>query len=156
MRLLMEHPDQLQYLVDNPNKIAMAIDEVLRYNTPFIQMRRTVVEDVELAGQQLFADDKVMLHYPAANHDEFVFGEDSIQFDIHRGERQPKLGHQLRSFGIGQHFCLGSYLARLEMKQLTTIMFASSNFRMSLLRADFALRHSPCLSSLKKNSATSM
>jgi cholest-4-en-3-one 26-monooxygenase len=116
MRLLMEHPDQLQYLVDNPNKIAMAIDEILRYNTPFIQMRRTVVEDVKLAGQQLLTGDKVMLHYPAANHNESVFGEDSIQFDIQRGERQPKLGHQLRSFGIGQHFCLGSHLARLELQ----------------------------------------
>jgi cytochrome P450 len=116
MRLLMEHPDQLQHLVDNPNKIAIAIDEILRYNTPFIQMRRTVVKDVELAGQQLLAGDKVMLHYPATNHDESVFGEDAIQFDIHRGERQPKLGHQLRSFGIGQHFCLGSHLARMELQ----------------------------------------
>lgn len=116
MRLLMEHPDQLQYLVDNPAHIPQAIEEMLRYNTAFTTMRRTVVEDVELGGEQLRAGDKVILHYHTVNQDEAVFGEDATEFDIHRVERHPSLSRDLRSFGIGQHFCLGAHLARLEMR----------------------------------------
>jgi cytochrome P450 len=115
MRLLMEHPDQLQYLVDNPDKIPAAIDEILRFNTAFTQMRRTATQDITLGGQDIKAGDKVILHYHAVNHDEAVFGDDAMQFDVRRAERMPKLAQQIRSFGIGQHFCIGSHLARLEL-----------------------------------------
>jgi cytochrome P450 len=115
MRLLLEHPDQLQYLVDNPDKIGNACEEILRYNTAFIAMRRTAMEDMELGGQQIRKGDKVLLHYHTANHDETVFGEDAMTFDVTRAERMPDLYNQLRSFGIGQHFCIGSHLARLEL-----------------------------------------
>jgi cytochrome P450 len=116
MRLLMEHPEQLQYLVDNPDKIGNACEEILRYNTAFISMRRTAMEDTELGGQQIKKGDKIVLHYHAANHDELVFGDDAMAFDVTRAERMPDLYNQLRSFGIGQHFCIGSHLARLELK----------------------------------------
>lgn len=115
MRLLMEHPDQLQYLVDNPDKISNACEEMLRYNTAFIAMRRTATEDTELAGQQIKKGDKIILHYHTANHDEAVFGDTATSFDITRAERMPDLYNQLRSFGIGQHFCIGTHLARLEL-----------------------------------------
>lgn len=115
MRLLMENPDQLQYLVDNPDQIKNACEEILRYNTAFIAMRRTAMEDVELAGQQIKKGDKVVLHYHATNHDEDVFGEDAMTFDVTRAQRMPDLANKLRSFGIGQHFCIGSHLARLEL-----------------------------------------
>jgi cytochrome P450 len=115
MRLLMEHPDQLQYLVDNPDKIGNAVEEILRYNTAFISMRRTATEDVEVGGQLIRKGDKVVLHYHAANHDENLFGEDAMNFDVTRAERMPDLYNQLRSFGIGQHFCIGTHLARLEL-----------------------------------------
>ncbi len=115
MRLLMEHPDQLQYLVDNPDKIGNACEEILRYNTAFISMRRTAMEDTELGGQAIKRGDKVLLHYHAANHDEQVFGDDAMVFDVRRAERMPDLYNNLRSFGIGQHFCIGSHLARLEL-----------------------------------------
>lgn len=115
MRLLMEHPDQLQYLVDNPDKISNAVEEMLRYNTAFISMRRTATEDVEVGGQLIKKGDKVILHYHTANHDEHVFGEDAMAFDVTRAERMPDLYNQLRSFGIGQHFCIGTHLARLEL-----------------------------------------
>jgi len=115
MRLLMENPDQLQYLVDNPDKISNAVEEILRYNTAFIAMRRTATEDCELGGQQIKKGDKVVLHYHTANHDEEVFGEDAMSFDVTRAERMPDLYNQLRSFGIGQHFCIGTHLARLEL-----------------------------------------
>lgn len=115
MRLLMENPEQLQYLVDNPDKISNAVEEILRYNTAFISMRRTATEDVEVGGQLIRKGDKVILHYHAANHDEQVFGEDAMAFDVTRAERMPDLYNQLRSFGIGQHFCIGTHLARLEL-----------------------------------------
>jgi cytochrome P450 len=116
MRLLMEHPDQLQYLVDNPDKIPNACEEILRYNTAFISMRRTATEDTELGGQHISKGDKVLLHYHTVNHDEDVFGEDAMSFDVTRAERMPDLYNQLRSFGIGQHFCIGTHLARLELR----------------------------------------
>jgi cholest-4-en-3-one 26-monooxygenase len=118
MRLLMENPDQLQYLVDNPDKIGNACEEILRFNTAFISMRRTATEDTELAGQQIKKGDKVLLHYHAANHDERIFGDDAMAFDVTRAERMPDLYNQLRSFGIGQHFCIGTHLARLELNTM--------------------------------------
>ena len=116
MRLLIENPEQLQYLVDNPDRIPDACEEILRYNTAFTAMRRTAMEDVEIGGQQVHKGDKLVLHYHTINHDEDVFGDDATRFDVRRAERQPDLANQLRSFGIGQHFCIGSHLARLELR----------------------------------------
>ena len=116
MRALIENPDQLQYLVDHPQAIPDAVEEMLRYNTAFICMRRTATQDVEVCGQQIRKGDKVILHYHSTNHDEEVFGDDSMKFDIHRTQRMPQLHRELRSFGIGEHFCLGMNLARLEMR----------------------------------------
>ena len=116
LRLLMENPAQLQFLVDNPDKIGDAVEEILRYNTAFICMRRTALEDVEFDGHKIAAGDKIILHYHSANHDEAVFGDDALIFDVRRAERKPDLYNQLRSFGVGQHFCIGSHVARLEMK----------------------------------------
>ena len=78
-------------------------------------MRRTVVDDVELAGHQLKKGDKLVMHYHTVNHDESIFGEDAMKFDVRRAERMPELYKEHRAFGIGQHFCLGSHLARLEL-----------------------------------------
>lgn len=116
MRMLMQHPDQLQYLVDNPDKIAGATEEMIRYNTAFIMMRRQCMEDTEVGGQLIKKGDKVILHYHTVNHDESVFGEDAMEFDVRRPERMPDLYNQHRAFGVGQHFCLGTHLARLEVK----------------------------------------
>lgn len=116
MRLLMEHPEQLQYLVDNPDKISNAVEEMLRYNTAFIAMRRTATQDIEWQGYRFSKGDKIVMHYHSVNHDEDVFGDDALTFDIHRMKRMPTLNREIRSFGIGQHFCLGINLARLEMR----------------------------------------
>jgi len=114
MRLLMEHPDQLQMLVDNPDLIPDACEEMLRYNAAFSGMRRTLKEDIELGGQQLLKGDKLILHWHSINLDETVF-DDPLSFDITRSQRMPGLYREHRAFGIGQHFCLGSHLARMEM-----------------------------------------
>lgn len=115
MRLLMENPEQLQYLIDNPDKIEGAVEEMLRFNTAFTCMRRTAMEDVEVGEQKIQKGDKVVLHYHAVGLDEKVFGDDALSFDVTRAERMPDLYNQHRAFGVGQHFCLGSHLARLEL-----------------------------------------
>jgi cytochrome P450 len=116
MRMLMEHPDQMQYLVENPDKIENACEEMLRYNTAFILMRRQAMEDVEVGGQLIKKGDKIIMHYHTVNHDESIFGEDAMEFDVKRAERMPDMYNQHRAFGVGQHFCLGTHLARLEVK----------------------------------------
>lgn len=113
---LMKHPEQLQYLVDNPDKIPNACEEMLRYNTAFIIMRRTAMEDAQVGGQQLKKGDKIIMHYHTVNQDESIFGDDAMAFDVTRAERMPDLYNQHRAFGVGQHFCLGTHLARLELR----------------------------------------
>lgn len=115
MRLLMENLDQLELLVNRPDLIPFACEEVLRYNAAFMSMRRMVTEDVEVGGQLLKKGDKVVLFWHGINRDERVF-DDPMSFNIRRYETMPDLYKEHRAFGIGQHFCLGSHLARLEMK----------------------------------------
>ena len=148
MRLLMEHPDQLQYLVDNPDKIPNACEEMLRYNTAFIMMRRTAMEDVEVAGKQIKKGDKIILHYHTVNHDEDIFGEDAMEFDVTRAERMPDMYNQHRAFGIGQHFCLGTHLARLEMR----VMFEEiiPRMRNPKLVGDIAYTRSNLVNGIKR------
>lgn len=115
LRLLMEHPEQLQMLVDDLSLIPDFCEEVLRYNAAFMAMRRTVTEDTVLAGQHLKKDDKMILFWHGINRDERVF-DSPMDFDITRYKRMPSLHKEHRAFGIGQHFCLGSHLARLELQ----------------------------------------
>ncbi len=115
MRLLMEHPDQLQMLVDNPELIPDACEEMLRYNPAFVTMRRTVMEDTEVSGVQMKQGDKVLLHWHLINQDETVF-DDPMTFDITRAQRMPELAREHRAFGIGTHYCLGAHLARMELQ----------------------------------------
>ena len=114
MRLLMQHPDQYQKLIDNPDLLDGAIEEFLRYNPAVIAFRRTAMQDVEVGGQLIRKGDKIQLYYAAASSDEEVFS-DVDTFDITRAQREDvKNSH--RAFGIGEHFCMGSHLARLELR----------------------------------------
>ena len=148
MRMLMENPDQLQYLVDNPDKISNACEEMLRYNTAFILMRRTAMEDVEVAGHQIKKGDKVILHYHTVNHDESIFGADAMKFDVRRAERMPDLYNQHRAFGIGQHFCLGTHLARLELKVIFEEIVP--RLRHPRLAGDISYTRSSLISGIKR------
>lgn len=116
MRMLMEHPDQLEYLIENPDKIGNACEEMIRYNTAFIMMRRQCVEDTQVGDKLIKKGEKIILHYHTMNHDETIFGDDAMEFDVTRAERMPDMYNQHRAFGVGQHFCLGTHLARLEVK----------------------------------------
>ena len=104
---LLEHPDQLAMLRADPSLIAGAVEEILRYENPLHYFRRTTTADTTLHGVDIPAGDKVLMYYTSANRDETVF-DDPNTFDIHRSPN-PHL-----SFGIGEHFCLGAHLARLE------------------------------------------
>jgi cytochrome P450 len=114
MRLLLEHPEQYQLLVDQPALLEGAIEEFLRYNPAVIAFRRTAMDDVELGGQAIRKGDKIQMYYGAASADEDIFS-DGDTFDVTRAEREDVKNNH-RAFGIGEHFCLGSHLARLELK----------------------------------------
>ena len=106
-KVLADHPDQRQELVDNPALVPNAIEELLRFEAPSPVQSRYVTRDEELYGEALPAGSVLMLLTGAANRDERKF-DDPDRFDIHR-----KIDHHL-TFGYGIHFCLGSHLARLE------------------------------------------
>ncbi|MGN6587481.1 MAG: cytochrome P450 [Solirubrobacterales bacterium] len=111
MRALMEHPDQRRLLVDDPALIPGAVEEALRMFPAFAHFRRTATKDTELGGQQIKEGDKVVMWYASSNRDETRF-EDPDRFDVLRSP-----DHQ--AFGAGgRHFCLGTALARLELKIL--------------------------------------
>ncbi|HMA26019.1 MAG TPA: cytochrome P450 [Solirubrobacterales bacterium] len=111
MRALLEHPDQMQMLVDDPALIPGAVEECLRMYPAFAHFRRTATRETEIAGQPIAEGDKVIMWYVSSNRDEGVY-EEADRFDVHRNAE-----HQ--AFGAGgRHFCLGSALARLELKIL--------------------------------------
>ncbi len=115
MRLLIEHPDQHDLLIERPELIEGAIEEILRFYPPFIFMQRTAVEDIRVGEMDIGKGDILRLYYPAANHDPEIFGADADCFDITRSKRIRDLRSKHRTFGIGQHFCVGSHLARREL-----------------------------------------
>jgi cytochrome P450 len=106
---LIENPGELRKLKADPGLVPTAVEEIVRWTTPVIQFCRTPVEDVEIKGQKIRAGDSLCLLYPSANRDEDVF-EDPDAFRVDR-KPNPHLG-----FGIGEHFCLGANLARLELR----------------------------------------
>ena len=108
MLAFIEHPDELRKLQRNPELLPQAVEEVVRWSTPIIHFARTAVNDCEIRGKQIKAGEAVALFYPSANRDEEVF-DDPFSFQI---DRQP---NRHLGFGIGEHFCLGVHLARLEL-----------------------------------------
>jgi cholest-4-en-3-one 26-monooxygenase len=111
MHSLIEHPDQRERVLRNPALIPSAVEEILRFAPAVHYMRRTTTEETEIRGQRIPKGAKLALWYPSANRDEAVF-EDPDRFDVGR-QPNPHL-----SFGIGEHFCLGAHLARLELQEV--------------------------------------
>ncbi|HTA36800.1 MAG TPA: cytochrome P450 [Solirubrobacteraceae bacterium] len=111
MRALMEDDEQRQLVLDDPSLIPNAVEESLRMFPAFAHFRRTATRDTELHGQKIKAGDKVVMWYASSNRDETRFA-DADRFELRRSEE-----HQ--AFGAGgRHFCLGTALARLELKIL--------------------------------------
>ncbi|MGA5688160.1 cytochrome P450 [Cytobacillus pseudoceanisediminis] len=115
MLTLFEQPDILNQLYRDHSLIPAAIDEVLRYRSPFHGMNRFVTEDMELKGMKLKKGQEVMAWIGSANRDESVFDKPDV-FDINRSP------NNYLSFGAGVHYCLGSQLAKLEAKICITEM----------------------------------
>lgn len=116
---LAEHPEQQALLARDPAAIKPAVEELLRWATPVMHFRRTVVRDVEIRGQRIPAGDWVLMHYLSANRDEEVFDRPD-QFDVTR----PDAGHAAFGGG-GVHFCLGAQLARLELRVMLEELYAN-------------------------------
>ena len=101
----------LQLLLDDPSLVPQTVEEALRMFPAFAHFRRTATEDTELLGQPIKEGDKVVMWYVSSNRDETVY-DDPDHFDVMRNPE-----HQ--AFGAGgRHFCLGTALARLELKIL--------------------------------------
>ncbi len=106
---LIENPGEMEKLRANPDLVDTAVEEIVRWTSPVIQFCRTATEDMELHGARIRAKDSLCLLYPSANRDEAAFDEPNV-FRVDR-KPNPHLG-----FGIGEHFCLGANLARLELR----------------------------------------
>ncbi|MET7509496.1 cytochrome P450 [Streptomyces albidoflavus] len=112
IRTLLNHPDQLRALAEDPSLTDRAVEEILRWSAVAPHFVRTCLQDTEVGGQLIRKGQTVALWYPAANHDDTVI-QDPYRFDITR-EHNP---HQ--SFGgHGPHVCLGRHLARLELNAI--------------------------------------
>jgi cytochrome P450 len=111
---LAEHPAQRARLAEDETLIPVAVEEMLRWITPIVAMARTTTCPVTLGATDVDADQYLVMLYAAANRDEAVFGSDAGEFDASRSPN-PHL-----AFGIGEHFCLGAQLARLEAKVVFT------------------------------------
>ena len=112
VKALLDHPDQLMKLVDNPGLVPSAVEEILRWTSAVIQFQRTVTEDLELRGQTIRKGESVVMWYPSANRDEEVFA-DPYTFDISRDPND-----HFAFGGYGEHFCMGAHLARWEMRAI--------------------------------------
>ncbi|THD64773.1 cytochrome P450 [Phenylobacterium sp.] len=106
---LMEHPEQFDWLLaDLPGRLPTAREELLRWTSPVIYMRRTAKHDLELAGQQVREGDKVVMYFGAANRDPGAFDRPEV-LDLAR-DPNPHI-----AFGTGPHGCLGQHIARIEI-----------------------------------------
>ena len=112
-KALMEFPDQRRALVENPDRLPGAVEEMLRWVTPIRSFARTATRDTEIRGQRIAAGDYVLLLYASGNRDEEVFGPTADVFDVARPAEPMHV-----AFGFGEHFCLGASLARLEARVL--------------------------------------
>ena len=111
MRALMEDEEQRRLLLEDPSLVPDAVEESLRMFPAFAHFRRTTTREVELGGQTIPEGEKVVMWYVSSNRDEARY-EDPDRFDLRR-----KAEHQ--AFGAGgRHFCLGTALARLELRIL--------------------------------------
>ena len=121
MLTLLEHPDQLQRLRENPQLLNSAVEEILRWTSPVTHMARRAMCDTEVGGQPIAQGEIVAMWYPSANRDEEVFDQPDV-FDIARDPND-----HLAFGGFGEHYCLGANLARLELRAI---------FRQILARMD--------------------
>ncbi|ROO85133.1 cytochrome P450 [Actinocorallia herbida] len=115
LHALIEHPDQLTRLKENPDLLPLATDEMIRWVTPVKEFMRTATRDTQVGGVPIAKGESVLLSYPSANRDEDIF-DDPFRFDIGRDPNRHL------AFGFGVHYCLGAALARMEIRSLYTAL----------------------------------
>ena len=108
--LLTDHRDQRRLLLDHPELLTDAVEELLRLTSPVQNLARTTTRDVEIRGVTVPAGEKVLLLYGSANRDERAFGDDADEFDVRRDI------DKMLSLGYGAHHCLGASAARLQAR----------------------------------------
>jgi cytochrome P450 len=126
MNNLIQNPDQLRFLQENPDKIEWAVEEFLRFASPVYHFRRTATKDVELNGVQIKTGQKVVPWFASGNRDETIF-ENPNRMDVTRNPNE----HMTFGRG-GPHMCLGNALARIELK----IMFEDLIQRVDSVEVD--------------------
>ena len=109
---LTENPEEKLKLIQDPKLIPNATDEMLRWVSSVIYMRRTAACDTEIRGQPIKKGEKVVMWYGSANRDEEVF-EDSHLFKVDRGDAKKHI-----AFGAGEHLCLGNRLGQMQIRVL--------------------------------------
>ncbi|GAA5012358.1 cytochrome P450 [Streptomyces hyderabadensis] len=113
VRALQDHPDQRRTLTqDFPGRIDAAVEEILRWSSPVMTVRRTATRDTTLGGQHIRAGDWVALMYPSANRDERVFTHPE-RFDLTRTPNP-----HVSFGGGGPHYCLGAFIARAQLRAI--------------------------------------
>ena len=110
MKALIDNPDQLALLQEQPELIPGAVEEMLRWASPVYHFRRTATRDVDLHGKTIKAGEKVVVWFASGNRDDRVF-DDPYRFDVTR----TRVDHVTFGKG-GPHFCLGNQLARMEIR----------------------------------------
>jgi cytochrome P450 len=114
MDALFEHPEQLAWLRDDPDaRLGSAIEELLRWISPVVYMRRTAQHDTVIDGVPITAGQKVVMYYGSANRDPEAFGPTASELDLTRTPND-----HLAFGGGGPHFCLGAHIARVEIQAL--------------------------------------
>lgn len=125
MLAFIQNPDQMEKLRADPSLMRWALEEIVRWTSPTVYKRRTAMEDVEIGGQTIRADQKVTIWEMSANRDDRKFDR-PFEFDI---ARKP---NRHIGFGAGVHFCLGANLARMEIRcMLEELMRRYSGFELT-------------------------
>lgn len=136
LQLLTEHRDQRQKLVDAPDLIPDAVEELLRLSSPVQGLARTTTREVELRGRRIPSGARVLLLYAAANRDPREFGSDADELDVERAPRR------ILAFGHGAHHCLGAAAARLAGRVvLEELLAAHPDFAVDAAAGTFAEGH---------------
>ncbi|MEY4391277.1 MAG: hypothetical protein RLZZ400_1020 [Actinomycetota bacterium] len=121
MKNLIDNPDAMSYLKDNPDKIEWAVEEFLRYASPVYHFRRTATRDVEFEGVKIKEGQKVVPWFASGNRDESFF-QNPNKFDVTRNPNE----HMTFGRG-GPHMCLGNALARIELRVMFEDLIQRSN-----------------------------
>ena len=116
LQALFDHPDQHARLAADLSLVPSAVEEMLRWTTPVVHFRRTVMHDTVMRGQEVKAGDKVMVFYGSANRDEDVFADADV-FDVGRNPNP-----HMAFGGGGPHLCLGMHVARIEIQAMLSEM----------------------------------